>query len=125
MSESELFQFLQRQHFDPCRGRLLRNIHEFAGPERIRNVLAGRAGRTLDGLDLQEAWQGEFADASFLDMTINQGIKFIQYGSDFFPCQAGILRDAVEDLGFCVFFLDCRGCLGGCFFSSRFFCSHT
>jgi hypothetical protein len=54
-------------------------------------------------------------------VTLNQAVEFVQNRRNFFPGQAGILGNGIEDLGLCVLFLDCGGVLGGCFLSGSFF----
>jgi hypothetical protein len=101
-------QFLQRQNLHAGCCRLLGNVHELAWFERIRDILASGPSRSFHGLDLQQAWQGELAYATLLQMSFYDAGQFIKYCRHLLSCQLSILGDLVENSCLGVLFLD--GC---------------
>src|SRR5688572_27935498 len=80
-----------------CRGRLGLDVHELAGLERVRYVLARRAGWHLPLLDLDELRDCE--DSVFGKALLDLHTERVKHGGDLLARQLGLLRDRSEDLG--------------------------
>ena len=78
---NEFFQAFQWQNLDFGAGRLGCNVHYFARTKGVRYTLAGFTGWFFNSFDLEQAWQSEFANPTFLHMTGDQVVQFVKNSS--------------------------------------------